>query len=164
MERRRLINVALGREPADVIVAGGQVLSVHTGEILRADVAIVGSRIAAVGELPSATRGPRTRVVDAAGLFISPGLIDGHLHYHHTYLDPAEASKLLLRNGITGTADGFYACQLALSGEPGRPRPPSRRRPTRYPASRSLAPRAHSKPAPRPRITASGNAGCWQTH
>ena len=37
-----------------------------------------------------------------------PGLIDGHLHYHHTYLDPAEASKLLLRNGITGTADGFY--------------------------------------------------------
>ena len=72
MERRRLINVALGREPADVIVAGGQVLSVHTGEILRADVAIVGSRIAAVGELPSATRGPRTRVVDAAVLFISP--------------------------------------------------------------------------------------------
>ena len=44
MERRRLINVALGREPADVIVAGGQVLSVHTGEILRADVAIVGGR------------------------------------------------------------------------------------------------------------------------
>jgi adenine deaminase len=108
MERRRLINVALGREPADAIVAGGQVLSVHTGEVLRADVAIVGSRIAAVGELPSAVRGPQTRVINASGLFVSPGLIDGHLHYHHTYLDPAEASKLLLRNGITGTADGFY--------------------------------------------------------
>jgi adenine deaminase len=73
MERRRLINVALGREPADVIVAGGQVLSVHTGEILHADVAIVGGRIAAVGELPSASRGPRTRIIDAAGLFVSPG-------------------------------------------------------------------------------------------
>jgi adenine deaminase len=71
-------------------------------------VAIGGGRIAAVGELPSASRGPRTRIIDAAGLFVSPGLIDGHLHYHHTYLDPAEASKLLLRNGITGTADGFY--------------------------------------------------------
>jgi len=81
MERRRLINVALGREPADVIVAGGRVLSVHTGEILRADVAIAGGRIAAVGELPSASRGPRTRIIDAAGLFVSPGLIDGHLHY-----------------------------------------------------------------------------------
>jgi adenine deaminase len=108
MERRSLINVALGREPADAIVAGGQVVSVHTSEILRADVAIVGNRIAAVGDLPKASYGPQTRIIDAAGLFISPGLIDGHLHYHHTYLDPAEASKLLLRHGITGTADGFY--------------------------------------------------------
>jgi adenine deaminase len=108
MERRSLIKVALGREPADAIVAGGQVVSVHTNEILRADVAIVGSRIAAVGDLPKASCGPQTRIIDAAGLFISPGLIDGHLHYHHTYLDPAEASKLLLHHGITGTADGFY--------------------------------------------------------
>ena len=108
MERRRLINVALGREPADAIVAGGQVISVHTNEIIRADVAIAGSRIAAVGELPRASRGPRTRMIDAEGMFVSPGLIDCHLHYHHTYLDPAEASKLLLRHGITGTADGFY--------------------------------------------------------
>lgn len=44
MERRRLINVALGREPAVAIVAGGQVISVHTSEIIRADVAIAGSR------------------------------------------------------------------------------------------------------------------------
>src|SRR5262249_30955531 len=108
MERRRLINVALGREPADVIVAGGQVWSVHPGEIRRAAGAVVASRTAPVGKLLSAARGPRPRLIDAAGLFISPGLIDGHLHYHRTYLDPAEASKLLLRHGITGTADGFY--------------------------------------------------------
>jgi imidazolonepropionase-like amidohydrolase len=40
-------------------------------------------------------------MIDAEGMFVSPGLIDCHLHYHHTYLDPAEASKLLLRHGIT---------------------------------------------------------------
>ena len=91
-----------------MIVTGGQVVSVHTSEIIRADVAIAGSRIAAVGKLSAASRGPRTHVIDATGLFVSPGLIDGHLHYHHTYLDPAEASKLLLRHGITGTVDGFY--------------------------------------------------------
>ncbi len=108
MGRRRLIDVGLGREPADVIVSGGQIVSVHTNELLRADVAIASGRIAAVGELLQSTRGPKTRVVDASGMFVSPGLIDGHLHYHHTYLDPAEASKLLLRSGITGTADGFY--------------------------------------------------------
>jgi adenine deaminase len=72
MERRRLINVALGREPADAIVAGGQVISVHTNEIIRADVAIAGSRIAATGELPGASRGPRTRMIDAEGCSFRP--------------------------------------------------------------------------------------------
>jgi adenine deaminase len=103
-----LIDVALGRGPADAVISGGQVVNVHTGEVLRADVAVVGGRIAAVGMLPQAVRGAETREIDARGLFVAPGLIDGHLHYHHTYLDPAEAAKLLLRNGITGTADGFY--------------------------------------------------------
>jgi adenine deaminase len=57
---------------------------------------------------PAAAEGPRTEVIDASGYFVAPGLIDSHLHYHHTYLDPAEAAKLLLRRGVTGTADGFY--------------------------------------------------------
>jgi hypothetical protein len=72
----------LGRVPADAIVAGGQVISVQTIEIIRADVAIAGSRIAAVGELPRASRGPRTRMIDAEGMFVSPGLIDGHCECH----------------------------------------------------------------------------------
>jgi adenine deaminase len=60
MERRRLINVALGREPADVIVAGGQVLSVHTGEILRADVRLsaAASRLSANCRRPFAALAP----------------------------------------------------------------------------------------------------------
>ncbi len=108
MQRRKLIDVALGRACADVIVRGGHVVHVHTGEVLRGDVAVVGDRIAAVGMLPDACTGPSTGLVEAEGLFVAPGLIDGHLHYHHTYLDASEAAKLLLKHGITGTADGFY--------------------------------------------------------
>ena len=108
MSRRQLIRVALGRAPADVVVRGGSVVDVHTSEIRRADVAVAGGRIAAVGALPDAAIGPDTAVIDATGLYVAPGLIDSHLHYHHTYLDPAEAAKLLLKHGITGTADGFY--------------------------------------------------------
>src|SRR5262249_61791335 len=93
---------------AALLRAGGGVWGVHPGESLGGVGGVAGGRTAAVAELPSSPRGPRTRLIDAAGLFVSPGLIDGHLHYHHTYLDPAEASKLLLRHGITGTADGFY--------------------------------------------------------
>ena len=109
MVRRSLINVALGREPADAIVAGGQVVSVHTERDPARRCRDRRQSDRGSWRFPvRRARGPQTRIIDADGLFVSPGLIDGHLHYHHTYLDPAEASKLLLRHGITGTADGFY--------------------------------------------------------
>jgi len=108
MSRARLIRIALGREAADVVVRGGRVVDVHTGEIRQADIAVGDGRIACVGTLPAAAQGPDTRVIDAKGYFVAPGLIDSHLHYHHTYLDPAEAAKLLLKHGVTGTVDGLY--------------------------------------------------------
>jgi adenine deaminase len=108
MSRKRLVRIALGRDFADVVVRGGRVVDVYTGEIRRADVAVGDGRIAAVGQLPAAAIGPQTKIIEAEGLFVSPGLIDSHLHYHHTYLDPAEAAKLLLLRGVTGTVDGFY--------------------------------------------------------
>ena len=108
MDRRKLIKVALGRAPADSVIRGGRIVDVHTGEIRAADIATAGGRIAYVGAAAATIEGPRTEVIDASGYFVAPGLIDSHLHYHHTYLDPAEAAKLLLRRGVTGTADGFY--------------------------------------------------------
>jgi adenine deaminase len=108
MSRARLIKIGLGRAPADVVIRGGRIVDVHTGEIRAADIAVGDGRIACVGELPVQAIGPATKVIEAEGLFVAPGLIDSHLHYHHTYLDPAEAAKLLLKHGITGTADGFY--------------------------------------------------------
>jgi hypothetical protein len=107
VSRKDLIDVALGRAYADTIVQGGQVVDVHTGEIRRADITIRGGRIASVGTVDAARR-PETQIIDAAGLYVAPGLIDGHLHYHHLYLDPSESAKLLLSHGITATADGFH--------------------------------------------------------
>ena len=108
MDRRRLIKVALGRAPAETVIRGGRIVDVYTGELRPADIAVAAGRIAYVGAIPAAAEGPNTEVIDASGYFVAPGLIDSHLHYHHTYLDPAEAAKLLLRRGVTGTADGFY--------------------------------------------------------
>src|SRR6185437_11435749 len=92
----------------DSIIRGGRIVDVHTGEIRPADIAVAAGRIAYVGAVAAAAEGQHTEVIDASGYFVAPGLIDSHLHYHHTYLDPAEAAKLLLRRGVTGTADGFY--------------------------------------------------------
>lgn len=74
-----LVDVALGRSPADLVIRGGNLVNVFTEEIYPADVAVRGSKIAAVGDVSGQT-GPATRVVDAAGSFLVPGLIDGHLH------------------------------------------------------------------------------------
>jgi adenine deaminase len=79
-DRRRLRDAALGETPADLLVTGGAVVNVYTGEILRWDVAVVGERIAAVGPDLGALAGPATQRIDASGGVLVPGFIDGHTH------------------------------------------------------------------------------------
>jgi adenine deaminase len=107
MRRREIVKVALGQEPADIAIVGGRVVNVHTVEIYEGDVAIKGDRIAAVGDI-SHTIGDTTTIIDAAGAYVTPGLVDGHLHMYHSYLGIAEFVEAMLRHGITSTADGFY--------------------------------------------------------
>jgi adenine deaminase len=107
MRRRELIDVAMGKTPADVVVEGGRLVNVATAEIYEAGVAVKGDRIAAVGDV-AYTKGPDTRVVDAAGLYVTPGLVEGHLHQYHSYLGVTEYVQALLSHGVTATADAFY--------------------------------------------------------
>jgi len=107
VSRRDLIDVALGKEPADVLVIGGNLVNVCTAEIYPASIAIKGDRIAAVGDVDYA-RGPKTDVIDAEGRYVTPGLVDGHLHCYHSYLGVNEYVQVLLSHGVTTTADGFY--------------------------------------------------------
>jgi adenine deaminase len=107
MSRRVLIDVAMGKTPADVVVEGGRLVNVATAEIYEADVAVKGDRIAAVGDV-AYTKGPDTRVIDARGRFVTPGLVEGHLHQYHSYLGVTEYVQALLSHGVTATADAFY--------------------------------------------------------
>lgn len=107
MRRRELIDVAMGRTPADLVIENGTLVNVSTAELYEAGVAVTGSRIAAVGDV-AYTKGPDTRVIDASGLHISPGLVDGHLHQYHSYIGVNAFVEALLSHGVTATADGFY--------------------------------------------------------
>jgi adenine deaminase len=107
MKRRELIDVAMGKTPADVVVEGGRLVNVATAEIYDADVAVKGERIAAVGDV-AYTKGPETRVIDASGRYVTPGLVEGHLHQYHSYLGVTEYVQALLSHGVTATADAFY--------------------------------------------------------
>jgi adenine deaminase len=102
-----LVDVALGKTPADLVVVNGRIVNVSTGEIYDAGVAITGDRIASVGDIEY-TRGPDTAVIDAEGRFVTPGLIDGHLHMYHSYLGVNEFIEVMLAHGVTTWADAFY--------------------------------------------------------
>jgi len=91
----RRLAVARGDEQADLVVAGGHVLSVFTREWLRADVAIADGWIAGVGDY----RGRET--LDASGMWVVPGLIDAHVHIESSRLLPDEFARLVLPHGTT---------------------------------------------------------------
>lgn len=97
-QTRELIEVARGRRECDLVIRGGYVANVFTGEILLADVGTMHGRIAVV-----ATNGglEGKREIDAEGLFLAPGLIDGHMHLESSMLTPAEFTRAALPLGTT---------------------------------------------------------------
>lgn len=106
-ERRAAAEVAIGGRPAELILEGGEVLDVHTGANLRADIAISGRRIARVGDV-SDLAGSDTEKVDVSGLTLVPGFIDPHLHIGGSQLDIRGLAEILVPAGTTAIATDFY--------------------------------------------------------
>ncbi|MEX0328342.1 MAG: adenine deaminase [Ruegeria sp.] len=98
----RLIAVAAGREAADTVLRGGVWVNVHSREVLSDhNIAIADGRIAYVGPDASHCIGPDTRIIDAGGRFMIPGLCDGHMHIESGMLTPAEFARAVIPHGTT---------------------------------------------------------------
>src|ERR671933_379929 len=103
---RELAATARGDLAATLVVRGGKLVSVTSGEILaHMSVAVQGSRVAYVGPDASHTIGEETRVVEAEGRYIAPGFLDGHCHIESTLLTVAQFARAVLPLGTTG---GFF--------------------------------------------------------
>jgi adenine deaminase len=107
--RQRLdaADVAAGKRPADLVLRGGRVVEVHTGRILRLDVAVAGSRIAAVGDV-SHCLGPGTTTLDCSGRFVLPGFVEPHLHVGGSQLAIEGLAGVLLEHGTVAVGTCFY--------------------------------------------------------
>jgi adenine deaminase len=88
------LRVARGEVPANLVLTGGKVANVYTGEWQETDIALCDGVIAGLGDYA----GPRLPVT---GRYILPGLIDGHLHLESSMLTPRELSRALLPLGTT---------------------------------------------------------------
>ncbi|MDW8045037.1 MAG: adenine deaminase [Nitrososphaerota archaeon] len=101
-ERKALVSVCTGLERPDLILSGGSIVDVATGEVREVDVVIKGSRIAYVGNLRDLNISHLGSVIDVKGTFITPGFIDPHAHVESTMLTPSAYASLLIPQGTTG--------------------------------------------------------------
>ncbi len=98
----QLIDVAMGRTPADTVIRKGRWVNVHSGEIIPdTDIAITAGRFAYVG--PDATHaiGPSTKVIEARGRYLVPGLCDGHMHVESGMVTVTEFARAVIPHGTT---------------------------------------------------------------
>lgn len=92
----QLLAAARGDIPADLVLRDGRVVNVFSGEIERADIAILGDRIAGVGP---GYRG--SEEIDLAGAYVGPGLIDAHVHIESSLCLPAQFAAAVVPRGVT---------------------------------------------------------------
>ncbi|MBA4777351.1 MAG: adenine deaminase [Rhizobiales bacterium] len=97
--RARAVGAARGDAPFDILVTGGTLVDVVTGELRAADIGIVGPLIASVHE--RASRSDAARIIDAAGAYVSPGLIDTHMHIESSMITPTAYAAAVVARGVT---------------------------------------------------------------
>jgi adenine deaminase len=98
-----LIDVAMGRKPADLVIRKGTWVCVQSGEFIAdTDIAIKDGRIASIGAHAAQTLSKDTVVLNAEGKYLVPGLLDGHTHIESGMLTVTEFVRAVLPHGTTG--------------------------------------------------------------
>ena len=92
---KRLIDVANGKKKADLVLKNGSIVDVCSGKIFKADLAVAEGYIAGFGEYDGEVE------VDIEGKYISPGLMDAHIHIESSYCTPEEFGKMVVPHGTT---------------------------------------------------------------
>lgn len=94
-ELKNLIDIASGRELADLVIKDCNIVDVYNHQIIKGDIAITNGSIAGIGKYSG------KKEIDAKGKYASPGFIDGHIHIESAYVSPEEIGRLLVPHGAT---------------------------------------------------------------
>ncbi|CAM3734232.1 adenine deaminase C-terminal domain-containing protein [Rahnella bruchi] len=98
-QRQRAVQAALGKIPFDRLLINANVIDMVTGEIREADVGITGNMIASVH--PRGKFSQAENVDDLTGRYLSPGLIDTHVHIESSHLSPEKYAEIVVAQGTT---------------------------------------------------------------
>jgi len=125
MELAHFLTIARGDAPADLLLTGGRVINVFTGEIITTDVAIAGDTIVGVGAGYEAKE-----ELDLGGRYVCPGLIDAHVHIESSMVIPSQFARAVVVRGTTtaitdpheiGNVAGAAGIRYMLSASEGLP-------------------------------------------
>lgn len=115
--QRRLLEIALGHEPADMVIRDGVLMDVYSGRLIPdRSVAVHDRWIAYVGPDAGHTIGKNTRIIEAGGRVICPGYIDAHTHIAN-YWNIADFLKYAIPGGTTTYITEVESYGFALGAE-----------------------------------------------
>jgi adenine deaminase len=100
---QKLISVAKGESPADLVLANARVVNVFSGEVENANVAIYDGMIAGIGDYQQAAE-----VIDLKGKYVAPGLIDGHVHLESSMLDVGQYARAVVPHGTSAIVTDLH--------------------------------------------------------
>lgn len=92
---QELLSVSRGDRPADLVLKNANIIDVFSGKITKGSVAIFSGKIAGIGDYDG------RQVVDLEGGFLSPGLIEGHIHIESSKLIPSRFAEVVVPHGTT---------------------------------------------------------------
>jgi adenine deaminase len=94
------VKMLASKEPThELTLTNGNIIDVSSKRIYKGDIVTKDGRIARIDSPGASVKGKN--VIDASGKYISPGLIDSHLHIESSMLSPIEFSKEAVRHGTT---------------------------------------------------------------
>ena len=112
--RKTLVQVALGRKPADVLLQVGRLLDTGTASwIEEADIAIAEGRVAFVGPRGSFA-GSAAKTVNRTKFSAVPGLGEVHKHIESSHITPEFEAALVLPRGNTWTCEASHELSNVL--------------------------------------------------
>ena len=95
LKKRRIIEVAAGREPADLVLKNASYVNVFSGTIETCDIAVAEGLIAGLGSYSGREE------ADMTGKIVCPGFLDAHIHLESSLVSPAEFARAVLPHGTT---------------------------------------------------------------
>lgn len=111
MDLKTRIDIAAGRQPADLVLRNGRIVNVLSCDIHEGDVAIAGDRIVGIGAYAG------REVVDLGGQYVCPGFIDGHVHIESSMLSVPEFAKVVAAHGTTAVVTDPHEIANVMGAE-----------------------------------------------